>query len=188
MATGRSIWGHPSRRVLRTLLRMRSGGGTPRQRVPDGSIFRRSDLRSRNQSPIGSSVIDQRIELPDAAAYRSRRRHRNQKFAEVVRPSCGRRARSFDPTGRVLHAAWAERRRQDDDAAHGGRPVAARCRIDRDPRHRRARPPRRGEAGHGLDFRRADDLRQAHAVRIPRVRRRAVGASIPPDRKCGRAS
>ena len=112
-------------------------------------------------------------------------RDRNQKPEEVVRPPGGRRARSFDPARRVLHAARAERRRQDDDAAHGGRPVAARCRVDRDPRHRRARRSRRGEAGHGLDFRRADDLRQAHAVRIPRVRRRAVGHRCRPRRDAG---
>ena len=42
-------------------------------------------------------------------------------------------------------------------------------------RHRCARRSGRGQAGDGLDFRRADDLRQAHAARISRIRRRAVG-------------
>ena len=42
-------------------------------------------------------------------------------------------------------------------------------------RHRCARRSGRGQADHGLGLRRADDLRQAHAVRISRIRRRPVG-------------
>ena len=41
-------------------------------------------------------------------------------------------------------------------------------------RHRRALRSGRGKADNGLALRRADDLRQAHAVRISRIRRRAV--------------
>ena len=47
--------------------------------------------------------------------------------------------------------------------------------VDLGVRHRRARRSGRGQADHGLGVGRADDLRQADAVRISRIRRRPVG-------------
>ena len=95
--------------------------------------------------------------------------------AKVLRAARGRWSRPHGAGRRVLHAARAQRSRQDHLVAHGRRPAAARCRLDFRARHGRARRPGRRQAGHGLGFRRADDLRQAHAVRISRIRRRPVG-------------
>ena len=59
--------------------------------------------------------------------------------------------------------------------AHGRRAAAAGRRRDRDLRHRCAGRSGRGQADHRLALRRADDLRQADAVRISRIRRRPLG-------------
>ena len=75
------------------------------------------------------------------------------------------RSRSRRARRRILRAARPERRRQDHDAAHDRRAVAARRRLDPRRRHRCARRSGRGQAAHGVDLRRADDLRQAHAAR-----------------------
>jgi hypothetical protein len=80
---------------------------------------------------------------------------------------------------RILCAARAQRRRQDHDLAHGGRPVAARCRLGFGARYRRTGRSRRRQADHGLGLRRADDLRQADAAGISRIRRRPVGHRSP---------
>ena len=113
--------------------------------------------------------------MPDVDACRSRVFRRNPRFEEVLRPSGGRWARPRHPRRRILHPARPERRRQDHHLAHGGGPAEARCGVDLRPRHRRTGRSRRGQAGDGLDLRRADDLRQADAVRISRIRRRALG-------------
>src|SRR4029077_11669627 len=63
---------------------------------------------------------------------------------------------------------------QDHDIAHGGGTAAAGRRLDPRVRHRCAARSRRGEAHRRVGVGRADDLRQAHAVRISRVRRRPV--------------
>ena len=99
----------------------------------------------------------------------------NPQTDQALRPAGGRRPRSHRARRRILFAARAERRRQDHDAAHGGGAAAARPRHDRGLRHRRACRSGRGQADHGLGVGRADDLRQAHAVRISRIRRRPVG-------------
>src|SRR5439155_543201 len=64
---------------------------------------------------------------------------------------------------RVLYAARAERRRQDDHVADGDRAPQARSRLDLGLRRRCPRRFGRGQADHRLGLRRADDLRQADA-------------------------
>ena len=49
------------------------------------------------------------------------------------------------------------------------------ARLDHDPRHRRAVRSGCRQAGDGVDLGRADDLRQAHAARVSRLRGRALG-------------
>ena len=76
---------------------------------------------------------------------------------------------------RVLRPARPQRRRQDHDLAHGRRPAQARRRHCLDLRHRCARRSRRRQADRGMGLRRADDLRQADAAGISRIRRRPLG-------------
>src|SRR6185437_16004421 len=74
----------------------------------------------------------------------------------------------------VLFAARAEWRRQDDDVADDRRPAAAGHRQHQHRGDRCARRSGRGQAADRLGVRRADDLRQADAIRISRIRRRPL--------------
>src|SRR5690606_17154875 len=93
----------------------------------------------------------------------------------VRRHGRGRRPHPRGASRGALRPAGAERRGQDDDAAHGRRPAQARRR--RRLRAGQERPARagRGQAPPGVPPRRSAPLRQAEPARVPRVRGRPLG-------------
>ena len=113
---------------------------------------------------------------------------RNSWARQAFRSPGGGRAGSVRPRRRILYAARAQRRGQDDHVAHGDRPAQARSRIDHCLRYRRAGRSHRRQADHGLGLGRADDLRQADADGVSRLRRRAVGGRQRSRRGAGARS